>query len=198
MNTPSGSRLLAVTFASVMAITLAACSKPVDTAATTATTAPPAPSTTVGTQVDDTVITTMVKAGLADSMDVKGFDFKVETRKGEVLLSGFVDNQSQIDRAVAVAQAVAGVTSVDNKVSLKGVATTMGTKIDDSVITTRLKAALLADPSVNSADIAVVTRNGEVQLSGFVNNQGQIDRAMALAKGVDGVTSVTNETKLKN
>ncbi len=195
MNTPSGSRLLAVTFASVMAITLAACSKPVDTAATTAT---PAPSTTVGTQVDDTVITTMVKAGLADSMDVKGFDFKVETRKGEVLLSGFVDNQSQIDRAVAVAQAVAGVTSVDNKVSLKGAATTMGTKIDDSVITTRLKAALLADPSVNSADIAVVTRNGEVQLSGFVNNQGQIDRAMALAKGVDGVTSVTNETKLKN
>ncbi|MDP2000180.1 MAG: BON domain-containing protein, partial [Rhodoferax sp.] len=132
MNTPSGSRLLAVTFASVMAITLAACSKPVDTAATTA---PPAPSTTVGTQVDDTVITTMVKAGLADSMDVKGFDFKVETRKGEVLLSGFVDNQSQIDRAVAVAQAVAGVTSVDNKVSLKGAATTMGTKIDDSVIT---------------------------------------------------------------
>jgi hyperosmotically inducible protein len=183
---------MAVAFASMMAITLGGCSKTVDTAAV------PAPTTTVGTQVDDTVITTMVKAGLADSMDIKSFDFKVETRKGEVLLSGFVDNQSQIDRAVAVAQAVAGVTSVDNKVSLKGAATTVGTKIDDGVITTRLKAALLADPAVNSADIAVVTRNGEVQLSGFVNNQGQIDRAMALAKGTEGVTQVSNETKLKN
>jgi hyperosmotically inducible protein len=192
MNTQSGQRLMAVAFASVMAITLAACSKTVDTAAT------PAPSTTVGTKVDDTVITTLVKAGLADSMDVKSFDFKVETRKGEVLLSGFVDNQSQIDRAVAVAQAVAGVISVDNKVSLKGGSTTVGTKIDDGLITTRVKAALLADASVSSADIAVVTRNGEVQLSGFVNNQGQIDRAMALAKGTGGVTSVTNETKLKN
>lgn len=192
MKTQSGPQLMAVAFASMMAITLGGCNKTVDTAAV------PAPTTTVGTQVDDTVITTMVKAGLADSMDIKSFDFKVETRKGEVLLSGFVDNQSQIDRAVAVAQAVAGVTSVDNKVSLKGAATTVGTKIDDGVITTRLKAALLADPAVNSADIAVVTRNGEVQLSGFVNNQGQIDRAMALAKGTEGVTQVSNETKLKN
>ena len=192
MHTQSGPRLMALAFASVMAITLGACSKTVDTAAA------PAPSTTVGTKVDDTVITTLVKAGLADSMDVKSFDFKVETRKGEVLLSGFVDNHSQIDRAVAVALAVAGVTSVDNKVSLKGGSTTVGTQIDDGIITARVKAALLADASVSSADIAVVTRNGEVQLSGFVNNPGQIDRAMALAKGVDGVISVTNETKLKN
>ncbi len=192
MHTQSGPRLMALAFASVMAITLGACSKTVDTAAA------PAPSTTVGTKVDDTVITTLVKAGLADSMDVKSFDFKVETRKGEVLLSGFVDNQSQIDRAVAVAQAVAGVTSVDNKVSLKGGSTTVGTRIDDGIITTRVKAALLADASVSSADIAVVTRNGEVQLSGFVNSPGQIDRAMALAKGTEGVTSVINETKLKN
>lgn len=191
MKIPSESRLMAVAFASLLAITVAGCSKTVDTA--------PAPTpTTVGTEVDDTVITTLVKAGLADSMDVKSFDFKVETRKGEVLLSGFVDNQSQIDRAVAVAQAVAGVTSVDNKVSLKGGSTTVGTRIDDGIITTRVKAALLADASINSADIAVVTRNGGVQLSGFVNSPGQIDRAMALAKGTEGVTSVINETKLKN
>lgn len=191
MKTPSESRLMAVAFASLLAITVAGCSKTVDTAAA------PTP-TTVGTEVDDTVITTLVKAGLADSMDVKSFDFKVETRKGEVLLSGFVDNQSQVDRAVAVARAVAGVKSVDNKVSLKEGATTVGTKIDDGVITTRLKAALIADPLVNSADIAVVTRNGEVQLSGFVNNQGQIDRAMAVATATEGVTRVSNETKLKN
>ena len=192
MNTQSRSRLLTTAFASVMLGVLAGCGKVVDTAT------PSPPTTTVGTAVDDTVITTLVKAGLADSMDVRSFDIKVETRKGEVLLSGFVDNQFQIDRAVAVAQAVAGVTSVDNKVSLKGTATTLGTKIDDSVITTRVKAALLTDPGVSSADIGVVTRDGVVQLSGFVNNQGQIDRAMVLAKAIQGVVNVTNETKLKN
>ena len=192
MNIQSGSRLLATAFASVMLVVLGGCGKVVDTAI------PSSPTTTVGTAVDDTVITTLVKAGLADSMDVRSFDIKVETRKGEVLLSGFVDNQFQIDRAVAVAQAVVGVTSVDNKVSLKGAATTLGTKIDDSVITTRVKAALLTDPGVTSADIGVVTRDGEVQLSGFVNNQSQIDRAMVLAKAVQGVVNVTNETKLKN
>ena len=192
MNTHFGSRRLAMAFASVMLVVLGGCGKVVDTAT------PSPATTTVGTAVDDTVITTMVKAGLADSMDVRSFDIKVETRKGEVLLSGFVDNQLQIDRAVAVAQAVAGVTSVDNKVSLKGAATTLGTKIDDSLITTRVKAALLTDPGVTSADIGVVTRDGEVQLSGFVNNQSQIDRAMVLAKAVQGVVNVTNETKLKN
>lgn len=192
MNTQSVSRLLTIAFASMMLIVLGGCGKKVDTAT------PISPTTTVGTAVDDTVITTLVKAGLADSMDIRSFDIKVETRKGEVLLSGFVDNQFQIDRAVAVAQAVAGVTSVDNKVSLKGAATTLGTKIDDSVITTRVKAALLTDPGVTSADIGVVTRDGQVQLSGFVNNQGQIDRAMVLTKATQGVVSVTNETKLKN
>ena len=192
MNTQLALRLLVIPLASVMLVVSGGCGKVVDTET-------PSPSTTtVGTAVDDTVITTMVKAGLTDSMDVRSFDFKVETRKGEVLLSGFVDNQSQIDRAVAVAQAVAGVTSVDNKVSLKGSATTLGTKIDDSVITARVKSALLADPGVTSADIGVVTRNGEVQLSGFVNNQNQIDRAMVLTKTIQGVVNVTNETKLKN
>ena len=63
----------------------------------------------------------------------------------------------------------------------------MGTDIDDSTITTKVKSALLADADVKSFDIKVETRKGEVQLSGFVDNQAQIDRAIAVAKGVEGV-----------
>jgi hyperosmotically inducible protein len=174
-----------------MTISMVACGKTDDVAAA------PVPTTTVGTEVDDTLLTTHVKAALMDNMEVKGFDFKVETRKGEVLLSGFVDNQTQIDRAVAITQAIPGVKSVDNKVSLKAGSTTIGTKIDDSVITTKLKAALMADTRVNSADIAVITRNGQVQLSGFVNNQTQIDRALEVARGIEGVTQVGNEMTIK-
>ncbi len=75
--------------------------------------------------------------------------------------------------------------------------TTIGTTIDDGVITTKVKSALLADPDVKSFDINVETRKGKVQLSGFANNQAQIDRAIEIARTVDGVTSVENKMSVK-
>jgi hyperosmotically inducible protein len=115
-----------------------------------------------------------------------------------VQLSGFVGNQIQIDHATAVARGVAGVKTIDNKMSLQGAATTVGNKVDDSIVTTRVKSALLADANIKSFDIAVVTRKGEVQLSGFVDNRGQIDRAVEVASGVEGVRKVGNEMSVKN
>ena len=79
----------------------------------------PAPGTTIGTTVDDDIITTKIKSGLLADPDVKSFDIHVETRKGEVQLSGFANNQTQIDRALEIARTVAGVTSVENKMSVK-------------------------------------------------------------------------------
>jgi hyperosmotically inducible protein len=73
----------------------------------------------------------------------------------------------------------------------------MGEKIDDGVITTKVKAALLGDSTVKSSDIGVVTRDGEVQLSGFVDSQSQIERATEVAKGVQGVKNVINEMSIK-
>lgn len=55
---------------------------------------------------------------LADEQ-VKGTDIVVETKKGEVLLSGFVRDQAQIDKAVKVAQGVEGVKKVTNKMTVK-------------------------------------------------------------------------------
>ena len=191
MKTPLGLRLLTTILAGVMTITMVACSK------TEEPTVAPVASTTMGTDVDDTLLTTHVKTALADNIDIKSFDIKVETRKGEVMLSGFVDNQPQIDLAVEVTRAIPGVLSVNNNVRLKQGDITLGTKIDDGVITTKVKAALIADETVKSADIAVVTRDGTVQLSGFVNNQGQIDRAIAVAKGVEGTTQVKNDMSIK-
>ena len=117
-----------------------------------------------------------MKSALLADAEVKGLDIKVETNKGEVQLSGFVDTQAQIDRAVSVAKGVEGVKNVDNKMSLK-TPTTVGEKIDDGIITTKVKGALVAESDIDSGDITVVTRDGVVQLSGFVKDQAQIDRA---------------------
>ncbi|MGB2880605.1 MAG: BON domain-containing protein [Rhodoferax sp.] len=152
----------------------------------------------VGVALDDTVMTTKVKTALLGDESIKGFDIKVVTRKGTVQLSGFVDNQTQLDRAVYVAHGVEGVTAVENNMTLKeGKAATVGNTLDDSIITTRVKTVLLADPDVKGVDIGVVTRKGEVQLSGFVGTQVQIDRAVALAQVVEGVQSVVNQMSVK-
>ena len=156
------------------------------------------PPVSVGVALDDTVMTTKVKTALLGDESIKGFDIKVVTRKGTVQLSGFVDNQTQLDRAVYVAHNVEGVTAVENNMTLKeGKAATVGNTLDDSIITTRVKTVLLADPDVKGVDIGVVTRKGEVQLSGFVGTQVQIDRAVALAQVVEGVQSVVNQMSVK-
>ena len=73
-----------------------------------------------------------------------------------------------------------------------------GAVVADSVITTKVKAALLADPEVKSTDISVETQKGEVMLSGFVRDQKQIDRAMNIARNVDGVKGVQNKLSIKS
>ena len=157
----------------------------------------PAPPITLGTQVDDSVVTSSVKSALLADDLVKSFDLQVETRKGVVQLSGFVDSQAQIDQALSLTRAVAGVTDVENGVTLKGGPTTVGTKIDDATVTGRVKTALLADPDIKSFDISVLTFKGEVQLTGFVNNQDQIDMATKLASAAEGASSVKNELMIK-
>lgn len=160
-------------------------------------TATPPAGTTVGTEIDDSVITARVKSALLADPDVKSFDIKVQTRKGQVQLSGFVDTEARIDNAVALVRKVEGVSGVENAMSLKDGKATVGNAVDDSILTAKVKSALLADPSVKSFDIAIVTRKGEVQLSGYVDNQMQIDRAIEVARAVEGVRSIGNEMSIK-
>jgi osmotically-inducible protein OsmY len=72
-----------------------------------------------------------------------------------------------------------------------------GEYVDDTLITTRVKAAVLNEPGLKSSEINVETFKGKVQLSGFVGSQGDIDRAVAVAKAVKGVSSVSNDMRLK-
>ena len=182
---------LSAALVSTLAITLAGCGKAVDGAGMAV------PSTSVGTDIDDSVVTSNVRAVLLGDPDIKSFDFKVETRKGEVLLSGFVDNQAQLDRATAATRAVSGVKAVQNNVVLKSAPTSVGKKVDAGIITSKVKAALLGDPGVKSFAIGVVTRNDEVLLSGFVDSQAQVDRAVEIARGIEGVRLVSNEMSVK-
>ncbi len=65
-----------------------------------------------------------------------------------------------------------------------------GTYVDDSVVTAKVKAALLKEPDLKSLDVKVETLHGEVLLSGFVTDQAQREKAMKVAVAVTGVASV--------
>src|SRR6185312_17443806 len=111
-------------------------------------------------------------------------------RKSNVILValGF-----SVSLALMAQQAAAG----EPKSEAQTAPTTIGTEIDDTAITTKVKTALLADDYVKGLDIKVETRKGEVQLSGYVDSQEQIDKAVAIAKGIEGVKNVNNEMMVK-
>ncbi len=72
-----------------------------------------------------------------------------------------------------------------------------GEYVDDSTITTKVKAALIKDPIVKARDVKVETFKGAVQLSGFVNSEAEKTQAGSLAAAVNGVTSVKNDIVVK-
>ena len=72
-----------------------------------------------------------------------------------------------------------------------------GEYVDDTVITTKVKAAVFSEPSLKSAEINVETFKGVVQLSGFVNSRADISKAVEVARSVNGVKSVKNDMRLK-
>ncbi len=91
---------------------------------------------------------------------------------------------------IALAFLVAGCASTPQRESF-------GEHIDDSVITTKIKALYVDDKAVSALNINVETFKGAVQLSGFAADTREIQRAVDIAQGVKGVAGVKNDIILK-
>jgi len=150
-----------------------------------------------GEQVDDSVTTGRVKAALIADPVTKAHQIDVETFKGTVQLNGFVDTAASKDRASQVAKSTKGVTSVHNNLTVKATGRTGEAVVDDGAITAKVKAALAGDPRTKAHQVNVETREGKVQLSGFVDSSEAKSTAEELARAVDNVKSVDNELDVK-
>jgi hyperosmotically inducible protein len=144
---------------------------------------------TAGNMLDDSTVNASVKAALFSNAATPSARVNVETYKGIVLLSGFVDYQAQKDAAGTTAQAVSGVKQVHNAVVVMP-PTGWGTRLDDSVLTGRVKSALIDRKDIESGQINVETRSGVVQLAGFVRDDRMRALALEVAAGVNGVRRV--------
>ena len=153
---------------------------------------------TAGEQIDDSVLTGKVKAALVEDPSTKARQIDVETFRGTVQLNGFVDSADAKAAAGRVARGVEGVKKVDNNLSVQASSRSAGEVVDDSVITAKVKAALIGDKNVKAHEVNVETREGVVQLSGFVDNATAKSTASEVARGVKGVKSVQNDLQVKS
>ena len=95
--------------------------------------------------------------------------------------------------AIALALTLASVVGCASTQKQEGT----GEYVDDSVITSKVKAAILNEPTLKVAEINVETFKGVVQLSGFVSSQAAANKAVEVARGVGGVKSVKNDMRVK-
>ncbi|MGO1617824.1 MAG: molecular chaperone OsmY [Oceanisphaera sp.] len=154
---------------------------------------------TAGQFIDDSVITTKVKAELISNDAIASGDISVETAQGAVTLSGFVENQEAALYAIELTENIEGVQSVHDKLNVKDDSEqSLKEYADDAIITSAVKAKLLTDTSIPSLGISVKTQDGVVQLTGDVENEQQSIQAENLIKGMDDVKSVKNDLKVKS
>lgn len=150
-----------------------------------------------GENLDDRLITGRVKAALIENPDTKARKIDVETFRGVVQLNGFVDSGSERSKAADVAGKINGVKQVRNNLQVGDGKTTVAEAVDDSVITGKVKAAIAGDSALSGMQVNVETHEGTVLLSGFVDNADQKTRAGEMARQVNGVRSVKNDTEVK-
>lgn len=72
-----------------------------------------------------------------------------------------------------------------------------GEYVDDSLITSKVKTAFAADPTVKATQVNVETFKGTVQLSGFVDSRESAEKAVEIARSVKGVKAVKNDTVIR-
>lgn len=157
-------------------------------------------------EIDDSAITTGVKAKLATAGQLDSSTIRVETANGTVTLTGSVNDATARSAAANAARSVAGVTSVNNRLSVSSSTVTAAAQdagdaieatgdaaaqaVSDTWITTKVKSVLLADSEAKGMDISVDTKDGVVTLEGELDSQADIDHVKALARGVEGVKRV--------
>ena len=151
-----------------------------------------------GEQVDDAALLTSVKSALASNPVTEAGEINVDVNRGVVKLAGFVDSSKEKSQAGEIARSVDGVQSVQNDIAVRTDNSSTGEVVDDSIITGKVKSALIADSTTKAHQINVETKGGVVQLSGFVDNAAAKSAATSVAKSVSGVKDVKNELSVKS
>jgi len=143
--------------------------------------------------IDDAALTGKVKTALIADPIAKAYEIDVDTKNGVVQLNGFVDTAEVREAAERAAATVHGIAKLDNNLEVRSGERSIEVVAEDAAITTKVKTALATDDPGLAMDVNVDTNNGEVLLSGFVDDDTERARAEKAATAIDGVRKVHNE-----
>lgn len=143
------------------------------------------------TRHTDAGITSVVEASLAANDKVKARQIDVETREGVVSLTGVVDMEEARREAGRVAWHTEGVQGVMNDLTVGE--RTVGSWVDDVMISSKVKSKLIANSEIRAGDIDVSSSQGVVTLIGRVRSATIKSDAERIARGTKGVSNVNNE-----
>jgi hyperosmotically inducible protein len=139
----------------------------------------------------DSALSSKIDESLEASTAVKARQVNIQTHEGVVYLTGVVDSEDARREAGRIAWRTAGVDGVVNDLTVGE--RTVGDWVDDTLISSRLKAKLIADTGVRASDINVSSSQGVVTLIGRVRTSAMKQDAERIARGITGVTDVHNE-----
>ena len=136
----------------------------------------------IGTIVDDSVISTTVKTKMIGDEFVKARNIDVDVLNGVVFLIGVVESASQKRMAADIARAVDGVKGVENQLVVG--TTTAGQTLNDTILSSKIRTELIKDPDIRSTNIDVDTYNNVVTLTGIVPSEFEKNRILAVNKWI--------------
>lgn len=152
--------------------------------------------------VEDATATTAVRSRLLWSRDADGVNTEVETRNGQVTLSGTAESAEAKERAAELARTAWGVNSVVNNIAVEPDTETAsgdadadaesdaGGAISDAWITTKVRSSFLTSRWISGTDISIETNEGVVELSGELDSESERELAIEVAENIRGVRDV--------
>ena len=150
---------------------------------------------TFSDQVDDATLTARVNAALVESRDVPTLSIDVDTVEGVVSLTGIVANKGVSTNVERVVEGVSGVRGIKNLLQVG--ASSLGTRVEDTILGMKIKAEFMADSQISAWTIDVDVNNGVVTLSGVVATPLVKEAAIHLANSLVGVVRVVDNLILK-
>lgn len=144
-----------------------------------------------GTAASDSRITSAIEASLGANEEIKARQVEVRTLEGVVFLTGVVDTADARREAGRVAWRAEGVRGVNNDLTVGEM--TVGSWVDDVMISSKVKSQLISNTLIRAADIDVSSSQGVVTLIGRVASQAIKADAERIARATKGVSDVHNE-----
>ena len=142
--------------------------------------------------MDNAALQAKVKTKLMTDDFMEGAGINLETSNGVVQLGGFIDDEAKGKKAAELVAGIEGVKEVDNQLHAKSGERTTGQSVDDTTITTKVKAGLADADLGTAAAINVDTYNGVVLLTGFVDSKETAKLAEKYASEQENVNKVIN------